>query len=298
MSRWFRFYDDAVNDPKVQRLAGDKFKAWVNLLCLASKNDGVLPQLADISFALRLSEDKVSSLLNEFCEKGLIDPVEVDGAPMSYAPHNWDVRQFKSDKTDPTAASRQKAYRDRNKSRDGDRNATVTVTPPRTETEQIQSRTDSHSAKPSGVREAFQRFKAAYPRREGSNPWQPAEKKFTALVKSGVDPEQIIAGAKKLAAEEAARGNVGSKFIPQAITWLNQQRYADAATSETLDETAAGYHAKFGSAQLDAWDEYAFRTTGKRLPRDRAGGWRCKSEWPPGHDPQFSLKTITEENAA
>ncbi|MES2602117.1 MAG: hypothetical protein V4602_15045, partial [Pseudomonadota bacterium] len=67
--------------------------------------------------------------------------------------------------------------------------------------------------------DAFDRFKAAFPRRDGANPWQPAEKKFNALVKTGVDAEVMIAAAAALARDEASRGNVGTKFIPQAITW-------------------------------------------------------------------------------
>jgi hypothetical protein len=46
-ARWFRFYDDALNDPKVQKLSGDLFKAWVNILCLASKHGGELPAVND-----------------------------------------------------------------------------------------------------------------------------------------------------------------------------------------------------------------------------------------------------------
>jgi hypothetical protein len=124
MSRWFRFYDDAVNDPKVQRLPGEKFKAWVNLLCLASKNNGVLPPLVDISYTLRLSVEKLSALLDELCAAGLLDPIEVSDAPMSYEPHNWSGRQFKSD----VSNERVKRYRQRQRN--------VTVTPP--DTEQIQ----------------------------------------------------------------------------------------------------------------------------------------------------------------
>jgi hypothetical protein len=30
-------------------------------------------------------------------------------------------------------------------------------------------------------------------------------------------------------AQEAARGNVGTRFIPQAVTWLSQQRWSDHA---------------------------------------------------------------------
>jgi hypothetical protein len=85
--------------------------------------------------------------------------------------------------------------------------------------------------------DAFERFKAAWPKRDGANPWQPAEKKFWALVKTGVDPEIMITAAVALAREEGARGNIGTKFIPQAITWLNQQRFQDyAAASFDGDE--------------------------------------------------------------
>jgi len=31
--RWFRFYAESVNDPKVQRLPAHLFKTWVNILC-------------------------------------------------------------------------------------------------------------------------------------------------------------------------------------------------------------------------------------------------------------------------
>jgi hypothetical protein len=87
--------------------------------------------------------------------------------------------------------------------------------------------------------DAFERFKRAYPRRDGANPWLPAEKKFLALVKTGVDPNLIIQGAEAMAREERARGNVGTKFIPQAITWLNQQRFQDIAAAAFSAEPAA-----------------------------------------------------------
>lgn len=93
--------------------------------------------------------------------------------------------------------------------------------------------------------EAFDRFKKAYPRRDGANPWQPAEKKFNALVKTGVDPEAMIAAAAALAREEGSRGNIGTKFIPQAITWLNQQRFQDYA--------AASFSSSSEPAPID-WD--------------------------------------------
>ena len=46
-SRWYRMYDELLDNPKVQRLSGDEFKAWVNILCLASRHDGVVPPVAE-----------------------------------------------------------------------------------------------------------------------------------------------------------------------------------------------------------------------------------------------------------
>jgi len=129
MSRWFRFYDESLDDPKVQLLKPEIFKAWVNILCLASKNGGVLPPEAELSFALRLSEEKACEILNELMVRGLLD-MEGDAV----RPHNWDRRQYKSD------ISNDRVKRFRAKDRNDD--VTLHETPPETETD---SETDNTS---------------------------------------------------------------------------------------------------------------------------------------------------------
>jgi len=42
--------------------------------------------------------------------------------------------------------------------------------------------------------------------------------------------------------------------------------------AEVLDEAA-----------LRAWDDYGCLTTCKPYPRNRRGGWRFPTMWPPGH---------------
>jgi DNA-binding MarR family transcriptional regulator len=116
MSRWFRVHDDLVDDPKVQLLSGDLVKALLNLWCLASQNDGVLPAMTAMAFKLRMKPQQVAVVIAELSNAGLIDR-EGD----EYRPHNWDKRQYKSD-TDKTAADRAKRYRDKNR----DRHASVT----------------------------------------------------------------------------------------------------------------------------------------------------------------------------
>lgn len=124
---WFRFYNEALDDPKVQRLDGDTFKTWVNLLCLCARHDGLPKSIQDISFALRVDLHGCSTVLSRLADAGLLDRLHggVDG--MHYAIHAWDKRQYKSD----TSTERVKRFRERSS------NATETVneTPPDTDTE-------------------------------------------------------------------------------------------------------------------------------------------------------------------
>lgn len=144
----------------------------------------------------------------------------------------------------------------------------------------------------------FEEFWRAFPRRDGPNPRKTSEQKFNALVKTGVDPEIMIAGAKQLAIEEARRGNIGTRFIPQAMTWLGQQRWTDhAALSFNHDD---GMVEVLEQLQLEAWDAYGRREYGKAYPRNKKGGWRFPSKWPPGYEKDITagVEKILAERAS
>ncbi|SEG61203.1 hypothetical protein [Bosea lathyri] len=88
--------------------------------------------------------------------------------------------------------------------------------------------------------DAFERFRAAYPKRKGVDPRANAKKRFDAKVKGGADPERIIAGAKAFAAAEAKRGAEGTEFIPHSATWLNRDGWEDHFDAPgTVGATAA-----------------------------------------------------------
>lgn len=122
MSRWFRFYDCVLDDPKVQALPAALFKCWVNILCVASKGDGRLPPVAQLAFLLRKGERAMAADLAELRRVGLLDEGD-DGL----APHNWASRQFRSDSSN----DRVKRFRDRKKA---EIDAPCNVTSPVTET--------------------------------------------------------------------------------------------------------------------------------------------------------------------
>jgi hypothetical protein len=89
---WFRMHCEFVDDPKVQRLDGDTFKFWVNCLGLAGQNNGILPSVHDIAWKMKLKEPRVSAMVAKLHEANLLDR---EGE--TFAPHNWQIRQYKSD---------------------------------------------------------------------------------------------------------------------------------------------------------------------------------------------------------
>ena len=130
MKGWFRMYTEVLNDPKVQRLPGDTFKTWVNLLCLARLHDGHIPPIEDAAFALRLSDDEAAQAIEALMQAGLIEETET-----GLQPHNWGGRQYKSD----VSTERVKRFRKRKVKQDqsasGNAPETVGETAPETESD-------------------------------------------------------------------------------------------------------------------------------------------------------------------
>lgn len=145
MNHWFRVYNTLVDDPKVQQLPETLFKALMNLWCVASQNDGILPCAEDIGYKLRVKPQKAAEFVTRLVAAGLID--NVDGV---FIPHNWDGRQFQSD----TSTERVKRHRDkkRNASRNDKRN--VPETPDGTDrAEQIKTDSEQSTAEPAALDE-------------------------------------------------------------------------------------------------------------------------------------------------
>jgi hypothetical protein len=117
MSRWFRFYAEAMRNPKVLRLSDKDFRLWVGLMAVASESEGAIPAVADLKLILAMRQDHLEGGLNRLISAGLIDALG-DG----YEPHHWAKFQYKSD----TSTSRVAKFRAK-------RN--VSVTPPDTETD-------------------------------------------------------------------------------------------------------------------------------------------------------------------
>jgi hypothetical protein len=136
VSRWFRFYDDAINDPKVLRLSDELYRAWTILLCFASKHEGKLPPADDIAIALRVKPSKVYEWITKLVGGGLIDKTET-----GFEPHNWNGRQYKSD----VSTERVKRFRN------GKRNVSETASETAPEAEQSRYRAEAEQTRAAPV---------------------------------------------------------------------------------------------------------------------------------------------------
>ena len=86
---------------------------------------------------------------------------------------------------------------------------------------------DKPKGKPKDTDGAFEEFWIAYPSRgDHDNPKGAAKKAFAVAVKKGADPRDIIRGAKHFAADESQKGT-DPMFVPQAKTWLRDERWTE-----------------------------------------------------------------------
>src|SRR5262249_8091056 len=90
MSQWFRMYGELIHDAKVIKLSDEMFRAWVTMLCIASKNEGKLPAPPDIAAELREKLPRVATWIAGLTAAGLIEK----GGDGAFIPHNWKGRQY------------------------------------------------------------------------------------------------------------------------------------------------------------------------------------------------------------
>jgi len=124
--RWFRFYNETLHDPKVQRLPAELFRTWVNLLCIASENSGAIPTDAEnLAFLLHMNPKAVTASVQKLKLAGLLDEDE------TLHPHNWNGRQYASD----DVATRVKRHRQRQRNVSSNVTETADETPPEADTD-------------------------------------------------------------------------------------------------------------------------------------------------------------------
>jgi len=214
---WFRFYAEALNDPRVQSLEPQAFKAWVNFLCVASAREGLLPDMNTLAFAIRTSMDETEKMFHTLLEASLIAPVKNQHGH-AYAIRNWAKRQFKSD----SSTGRVKRFRNVTC------NADVTPSEIRVQSSE-QSRAEKNIKKVSDD-EQFASFWKAYPNKVGKGA---AGKLWQVLAPTKGVFDAIMAAVQVQKTWHTWTKNNG-EFIPHPATWLNQRRWEDEGVQKMM----------------------------------------------------------------
>jgi hypothetical protein len=82
----------------------------------------------------------------------------------------------------------------------------------------------------------FIELKKIYPKRLGDYKWALAERKFNALVKTGVDSKKILEAARRLEATHRKLGNIGTQFVPMPASWLNSEDFTEIAAMSFIEQ--------------------------------------------------------------
>jgi len=252
MSRWWRAYDEAATDPKLGLLSDELHRAWFNLMCIASANNGEFPPIKQIAYTLRVKPERAAAILAELHGAGLLDKTD-DG----FAPHNWKKRQYKADVTDPTAAERMQRYRNNKRN---DRNATVTPLRPETDTE---ADTESEKKEPRVAALVDDGWPDDY-RKQFWDIWPNKVAKPKAIMKlerirkRGVSWGTLMDGVRRyIRTKPPDRSWMNPETFLNGERWNDQPAEVSSGKSESLASVA--------KRQADAGISFGPRPTGLRL---------------------------------
>ncbi|KQQ23717.1 hypothetical protein ASF53_05165 [Methylobacterium sp. Leaf123] len=129
--------------------------------------------------------------------------------------------------------------------------------------------------------EGFAEFWAAYPRRRGDNPRKTALKAYAAAIGRGATPAAMMVGVGRYAAHLAEIGKIGTEFVAQASTWLNQDRFEPpTGQAGPLSGQPPDHSAYLAGLTDDDWRRHVqgWRRTG--------GQWLLAQRTAPPDDPR------------
>lgn len=186
-------------------------RAKVVYIFMRSHRDGWNITTRSVANALGMSKDTVASAINDLIESGHMRRIEKRSEGGTFA--GWDYETLSGRATVSEKTGSEKLGHIRRLSSK--------------KTKEITSLSQEDHAQTSGSSEResrsdrFDEFWDAYPRKVGK---KKARVKFAAAVKAAGDPQRVIDGAQRLAADP----NLPEKrFIPHPTTWLERGGWDD-----------------------------------------------------------------------
>lgn len=98
MRTWIKLYTEIVSDPKIGRLTDRQFRTCINLFAIAGieDNGGVLPNISDLTWRLRIKEDALNNDMQALARVGILKK----------SGDTWTVAKFDTRQAKPPSASK------------------------------------------------------------------------------------------------------------------------------------------------------------------------------------------------
>ena len=234
---WLRLWVGITNSRKIQSLPDNLFRWWINLLCLSKGQDGLLPNIKDISWELRMTEAKVNQAISSLMEHGLIDAIE-----LGFAMHDWDEWQFQSD----VSTERTRRFKERQKEHKGNVPGNANGNVPETARERLARASEIRDRDQRQSTETEEPPKPPSPPKPGGaldwrKPWfdefwrnvwiktgkGAAERAYRKVAKTPEIAKQINAAVLEQGRSIMEHAAQHKHSILHPSTWLNQGRYMD-----------------------------------------------------------------------
>lgn len=213
--KWFRMYGEMTDDPKIGILNDAEFRTWVELLCLACREEKNGVTSATIQNANWLLRRDVTVTVNVLIERKLIH--ENRGSFITIT--KWDDRQKSSD----TSRLRMRKLREK---KSGD----VTTL----ESDAAEKRREEKKEKEKILKEKFEIFWKKFPKQRIGDKTKTIDAWKKAIKKS--PPEEILNGLEAyIGSSEVANG-----YAKGAAAWLNDSRWtSDYGFKPVVQQNAA-----------------------------------------------------------
>lgn len=283
IERWYKAPVDCVFDVNLAKMPASLFRAWHQLMALASLNGGALPAVEQIAYSLRSSVATIVKRLEALAARRLaaltgrtwrlVDPATIEAgeaeAPASAAERTRRWRERKA------------AYAANGDAPDegaGDDGVTAGDAPREEQTREEQMRLGARDED-----DGFAEFFAAFPTRTGGQNRTSALAAWREARAQAVGPATIIAAAKAY-----ARATTGQepRFVVSAARWLAEGRYLDAAPTSAAPapltpDQAPGIWISRDAPEWEPWAEHWRGAKGMNPPTDSRNGWRFPALAPP-----------------
>lgn len=235
---------------------------WITMLAMADEQGDVWASVPGLADAARVSVEQCEDALARLAAPDRYSRTrDHEGRRIATMEGGWRLLNYLKYRALHDADHRRALTRERVRRHRAKRNVTPGNAPkPHTEAEaEADTETTSTDTGHRSYPEAFERVWAVYPKRAGGNPKRSGFKAWTARLKGGASPDDMLAGVERYGRFCQATGKINTEYVMQAATFFGPDEPFREDWSPPLGD---GKHDSLDALPGESPDEYMVRVGG------------------------------------